>query len=37
MMDFITSHYDLLVVAALVLFMAILSGVSIEDALKRKR
>ncbi|KFG89390.1 hypothetical protein BV98_002829 [Sphingobium herbicidovorans NBRC 16415] len=37
MTDLISTHYDLLVVVALLTFMAVLAGVSIEDALKGRR
>ena len=37
MTELISTHYDLLVVVALLTFMAVLVGVSIEDALKGRR
>lgn len=37
MTQFITTHFDLLVVVAMASFMAVLGGISLEDALRRPR
>lgn len=37
MTHFITTHFDLLVVAVMLTFMAVLGGISLEDALRGSR
>lgn len=37
MTHFITTHFDLLVVAAMFTFMVVLGGISLEDALRGPR